>query len=310
MEKGDRKRSREDRHDETSSPPSYGSQGYWEERYKRLQIHASKDGNENKGDEEPEAFHAWYFSYEELSPLILSLIVGDIPADDTVATIVEPQEKKIFLSKGKPLEDTKDTYAHSHAQKELEAVSESADENDSQVDVQEGDEEGSVVEDEEWSEDEGIILVEDEGDDDDDEGPPQRVGLAKDGPIDILEVGCGDVPLGQDIISSIRELYRSEKRKDAGKILKSVTCIDYSSTVIEAMKAKQTSQTSGEPLIPLEFTCADARKLPYQDERFHFVLEKGTMDAMLSDSDMGSDNCRSIVAEMARVVTVGGMILP
>jgi hypothetical protein len=74
------------------SIPDYGSKDYWEARYKSNLLSANDDINtaSTNADEaeqgtrivdgielstEVQAGHAWYFSYEELRPLILRLVV-------------------------------------------------------------------------------------------------------------------------------------------------------------------------------------------------------------------------------------------
>ena len=54
---------------------------------------------------------------------------------------------------------------------------------------------------------------------------------------------------------------------------------------------------------------ADARQLPYAPASFELILEKGTLDALLSDPTSGPESCRDMLAECARVVTVPGYIV-
>ena len=70
--------------------------------------------------------------------------------------------------------------------------------------------------------------------------------------------------------------------------------------------SSSSSSTTSSSSVLLKYEVGDARKLSYADSSFELILEKGTMDAMLSDSDVGSENCRLIVAECARLLTVGG----
>eukprot|EP00956_Cyclotella_meneghiniana_P032408 scaffold89144_cov22-Cyclotella_meneghiniana.AAC.2 len=73
---------------QTSEAPDYGSKEYWEARYKSTTDGdaAAKNGSiSSSGASKPrivdgvklasdvEAGHAWYFTYEELRPLILGL---------------------------------------------------------------------------------------------------------------------------------------------------------------------------------------------------------------------------------------------
>ena len=67
------------------------------------------------------------------------------------------------------------------------------------------------------------------------------------------------------------------------------------------MKQEMKNETG----IPVLYEVGDARDLSYKNESFEIILEKGTLDAMLSDSD-GVSNCRKIVAECARLLTIGG----
>jgi len=53
---------------------------------------------------------------------------------------------------------------------------------------------------------------------------------------------------------------------------------------------------------------ADARELPFPDETFRLIFEKGTMDAMISDAEVGATNCVRIVTECARTLAAGGKL--
>jgi SAM-dependent methyltransferase len=62
--------------------------------------------------------------------------------------------------------------------------------------------------------------------------------------------------------------------------------------------------------VPLDFTVADARHLPYANESFELILEKGTLDAMLSENNQQAmDDCALIVSECARVLKTGGYFM-
>lgn len=285
MEKVDRKRSRDETDDQSSSssPPPYGTREYWEERYTKQQK-ASHSTNEM--EDEPDPFHAWYFNYDELAPLILPIIIGDVDVKENGSVDITAdkgsgeQVPPMALGSSGATVETKDSNAVNDDESEKE---------------DEGEDEFEEVE---------------IGDDDDEESRPVREGLARNGPIEILEVGCGDVPLGVDILSGIVEYGDSLKGMQASpaRILKRIICVDYSQTLIEELKTRQKASTNNTKMIPLDYECEDARTLPYETGRFQFILEKGTMDAMLSEPDVGPDNCRAIVAEMARLVAVRGML--
>ena len=82
------KRPREEAQQTTTTAPQYGSKEYWEARYKShlpdadVRLESGNDDNKYVLDgielskEAINAGHAWYFTYEELRPLILPLILG------------------------------------------------------------------------------------------------------------------------------------------------------------------------------------------------------------------------------------------
>ena len=156
---------------------------------------------------------------------------------------------------------------------------------------------------------EGFEVVEMDEEDDDDDSVAHRAGLAKNGPISVLEVGCGDVPLGHDLALSVQK-FGNHTKQDPSQILEKIVCLDYSKSVIQTMKEEQQQSQKSEPAIPLLYEVGDARDLVYKNECFEVILEKGTLDAMLSDSDgLGQTNCRKIVSECGRVLKIGGYIV-
>jgi hypothetical protein len=162
------------------------------------------------------------------------------------------------------------------------------------------------------SAEEGGEEIDDESDAGEEEVTPRRVGLIKNGPISIIEIGCGDAPLGRDLALEVKQLELETGIKTE-PILKKVVCTDYSESVIKAMKEEQSQKEGTDDKdtnnkLPLVYEVADARKLPYADKSFEMVIEKGTLDAMLSDKELGATNCRSIVAECARILAIGGEI--
>lgn len=270
--------------DSEQPDPAYGTKDYWEMRYKGF-----KDGDPTK-KEAPEAQHSWYFTYEDLSPLLLPLVVGD-----EIYSIPSSEREK-----SKQEQDC--------TEEKVETAQQSSGNEIVEIDpINEFNFEDTMVEETDSdSGDEGeesIEEIDDEEGEEEDSEIPERPGLAKGGPIEVLEIGCGDVPLGTGLLAGIAEL-ESRGLTTTNETLKRVTCMDYSKHVIDDMKVKQKLGTFGGG--PLTFECADARKLPYKNESFKLVLEKGTMDAMLSDKESGGDNCRDIVAEMARVLSSGG----
>ena len=264
-------------------PPPYGAQEYWEKRY---------EGGDN-------AFHAWYFTYDELRPLILPLILG---GRQEAREVIEGSEQP------------SDTERDGDEESVVEEVAPTGADPGRSPPSANGDAESEV--------DEPIVDEEEEDDEseDEEEGPAERDGLAKDGPISVLEVGCGDVPLGAALAVELNELEYSTGQSVAS-VVKDIICTDYSQVVVDAMRkefapmpSKESKAKAAKTVInvgkaPLRFEVADARKLPYDKDSIHLILEKGTLDAMLSDKEEGIANCIQIVAECARVLSPSGYLL-
>lgn len=291
--------------------PAYGTQEYWENRYKNN----ANGGKSEKNEDDPEAFHAWYFQFDELAPILLPLIVGSAEYEANEDDNDDPSEverEKEEASNGVQSETTeKQGTASSFSEDKDDADntnSDDAEQNDKDLDGSEtndGDGDGDDCSD--TGSYEGFEIVEmDEEDDDDADSVAQRVGLAKNGPISVLEVGCGDVPLGLDLALSVQK-FGNQTKQDPSQILEKIVCLDYSKSVIQTMKDEQQQSQKSEQSIPLLYEVGDARDLVYKNESFEVILEKGTLDAMLSDSDgLGQTNCRKIVSECGRVLKIGG----
>ena len=209
--------------------PAYGSKEYWDQRYSKRQKvdnqltcsvidqSSSKLSDDNEEEAEPE--HAWYFTHEELLPLL------------------EPIISDIYETK--------------------------------------------------------------------------REG------INICEIGCGDVPLGADLLSSLNN--------DNENLINRMICSDYSKVVINTLLEKQHGEFSTYKMHQqkgLEYIVADARHLSThfisstkknrQDKGlFDMIIDKGTLDAMLSDEEQGQNNCKAIVREVTSdaSLSVGGCFI-
>jgi SAM-dependent methyltransferase len=217
-------------------PPAYGSHRYWEDRYSAqfhsaLRTKGSESGNYGRGADDEEGTSglkpfAWYFTYTELRPLILPLILEQVEESDDASS---------------------------------------------------------------------------------------RGGLAVTGPIGILEIGCGDSPLGIGIAEEVRTL---EGKLEHSDIIQRIVCCDYSSTVIDVLRKSKEQPRSAESLVPLDvgdvalsFEVIDARELPYDSGSFDLILEKGVLDAMLSDAENGKENCLKILSECSRVMVYDGFMV-
>jgi ubiquinone/menaquinone biosynthesis C-methylase UbiE len=319
----------------SAAPPSYGSQEYWEQRYQKHQSDAAtctiiaegKDNDDNTNDDKEKdgehdvseslPFHAWYFTYQDLRPLILPLILGGREEargvmDEALAATSDADaidESSKDGQKGNP-EETK-------GEKDDDAPDDSDEDengNASETEVEEEEDE-----DDEDDEEEGDFEEVGDDDEDEEEEEVEREGVACNGPISVLEVGCGDVPLGADLSFELEKLQQETGCSSQG-IVKRIVCIDYSETVVHAMTkhylSAPTTATDNDTKTKtdksggsLEFAVEDARHLSYPNESFELILEKGTLDAMLSNKESGLANCVLIVTECARVLTMGGYIV-
>ncbi len=280
-----------DKANDEKPTPAYGSQEYWEKRYETKDEQTSNNDNED----DPEPYHAWYFKFDDLAPILLPLIVGTAEYEETSEDIGEDEESD--PQQGIE-EDINPINNIDNENEEKKDANKSPD--DEQKDTSgenDNDEEGS---DEEEIEGFEIIEMEEDDDGEDANSIMVRHGLSKKSPISVLEVGCGDAPLGQDLATSI-QAYGSKSGTDPSKIIEKIVCLDYSKNVIASMKQEMKNETG----IPVLYEVGDARDLSYKNASFEIILEKGTLDAMLSDSD-GVSNCRKIVAECARLLTIGG----
>lgn len=279
------------RHKVSSPPPPYGSTEYWEHRY-QSQLKRIKDYQ--VADTLP--YHEWYFTYQDLRPILLPLILGG-----------RQEAWKIIADEGASCADS-DARSENHIGHE-ESASEGSDLSSGSKNLNDG-----------------TVAAVDEDDDVDEGGDGQsdkdeeidREGLAKGGPITVLEIGCGDVPLGAELARELEEL-QATTGAPASSIASRIICTDCSSTVIEMMKrnylleesdSNSLSDARKKPQkLALEFEAVDCRKLPYEESSFDLILEKGTLDAVLSDTDKGMANCIQIVSECARTLKVGGYMV-
>jgi SAM-dependent methyltransferase len=252
------------------APPPYGSKRYWEERYSKNSSNKRHKADEDTGDEnteDPLPGHSWYFTYEELQPLIMPLILGkDENSDDDS----ENDDSENEESTGKQTTSgVNSSTKHSKSDKESKKGS--------------------------------IDSLESDG----------KPNFAKPGLKRILEIGCGDMPLGANLADEMNRL-QGETAAKATSVIDKIVCCDYSEIVIQALKDEQSKKKQHEAnkkidgAIKAMYEVEDARKLSYANESFDLVIDKGTLDAMLSDKENGIKNCVEIVTECARVLATNG----
>mmetsp|Transcript_26177 Transcript_26177/g.53090 ORF Transcript_26177/g.53090 Transcript_26177/m.53090 type:complete len:556 (+) Transcript_26177:157-1824(+) len=332
------------------SVPKYGSKEYWEARYKShkmdhkiLQKLNPADTTDSSDDatskctsqatgeisysqqdttymvdgielsnEAIRPGHDWYFTYEELKPLIIPLILGDMGED------AESAEEELVCVEEDSWAEAEDDEAVGDGRGPAEEV-EHREELDGARD------EAEIGHGEDEREEEAI-----ETDDEQDEADEVEILIKKhtqqeSRPKKVLEIGCGDVPLGLALADDLVSM-ETASGCNAKYVVEEITCIDYSEIVVRDLIVNQKKQeiitTDQYPadgrkgsevrvkdVLQPSFEAIDARNLPYPSNSYDVILEKGTLDAMLSDPDEGIMNCVAIVKEMARVTAEGGAIL-
>lgn len=303
----------------STPPPLYGSREYWDARYR--QHHIRNVADNGQADAEAMPYHAWYFTYSDLRPLILPLLLGGKNTGRIDGDLFDGESDQFKMTEhGTPNKETQITSINNEAAKVGISDNKIDHKQNRKTDTSDSDSKDDDDENDE-ERDDGLVesceFVEvDESDDESDGDESQeREGLAKDGPVSVLEIGCGDVPLGADLAIELISLEKEGATK-VDAVIKKIVCCDYSPTVI-AMLNTQKQEAKGlesDDLATLDtildYQVADARKMPqYKDKSIELVLEKGTLDAMLSDKEAGVTNCIAIVTEIARVLTIGGYIV-
>lgn len=333
-------------------PPSYGSKAYWDQRYEKLLVadnddnrnddddgspaaetikgstsdkEANKhDSNNDNTDDDPVAFHSWYFTYDDLKPMILPLIRGGKEEVERRLGGTDDDDD-ININNSNNNNNNNVVSVTESSPQTLKAVSKSGEQDSSAEDKADNSEE----DDDGWEEVEG-----DESDDSEeggDEISQMEAGLVIEGPVAVLEVGCGDVPLVLGLADDLGKIMEAPTSKPTQPIVNRIVCTDYSATLIHTLErihqkkrklpgtseagdsgtASTIKTTEENPSVEtnklaIEYMVADARDLPFPDKSFHLILEKGTMDAMISDDEVGESNCIGIVSDCARVLATGG----
>lgn len=103
----------------------------------------------------------------------------------------------------------------------------------------------------------------------------------------VLNVGAGNSALSFDLLESG---------------VSHVTSLDISEIVIEHMKNVYKSENR------LEWVIGDCRQMDFLDNSFDFIIDKGTMDAILCAYD-GGRNAKSMFQEIYRVLKPGSQFM-
>ena len=112
----------------------------------------------------------------------------------------------------------------------------------------------------------------------------------------VLEIGCGDQPLIAGLAS--------HKKLEFCRLV----AIDFAPSVVATCKRKalttSSSSTQDSKLskcgLNQEYIEMDARSMNFMDQDFDFIVDKGTIDAMLCDEEKGMHNAAKIFMEVIR----------
>jgi hypothetical protein len=310
------------RSDKRSKPPEYGQQEYWNARYRDVLLESTKNSRDRDDADSQLPYHDWYFTYDELRPILMPLLFGP-QSHMFLSNDENEQDNEVDsdVSDNSIVNQTADVADGQHETSLLADSDHSIDLSDKE-EVEGGDNYDDDDDDEEYE----------EFCDDNDDEPVARPGLVgKAGPITILEVGCGDRPLGSALAVELwsRMTDAETTVTISAAAIKKIICSDYSPIVIDVMKKEYFTAKANDDLpttavnvnddhktshcsfgeIPLQFEVLDATALPYSANSIELVLEKGTLDAVISDKTHGRKNAIRIMSECARVVLVGGYIV-
>ncbi|KDO18227.1 hypothetical protein SPRG_16330 [Saprolegnia parasitica CBS 223.65] len=81
--------------------------------------------------------------------------------------------------------------------------------------------------------------------------------------------------------------------------------MDFSGIVLQQLQAKE----AGAANTLVEFQQMDARYVSYRSATVDFIVDKGTLDSILSDSTKVDANSRLVTSELCRVLRSGGKVL-
>ncbi|CAG8836539.1 40059_t:CDS:2, partial [Gigaspora margarita] len=112
--------------------------------------------------------------------------------------------------------------------------------------------------------------------------------------VSILMLGCGNSTLSEDMY-------------DAG--YHNITNVDFSAIVIENMQTRCIDK------VGMSWLVMDIRDLKFPEETFDVIIDKGTMDALMSDEGNVWDpkpetveNVKRAVDQVVRVLKIGGKV--
>lgn len=89
-------------------------------------------------------------------------------------------------------------------------------------------------------------------------------------------------------------------------------CLDYVNESLEFQKrifSEKICVRKTNCLARIYFICADAEALPFRDNSFRLVFDKGTTDSLLKDNRHGVRKFKAVVLEVLRILGKGGKLL-
>ncbi|OQS02795.1 hypothetical protein THRCLA_04880 [Thraustotheca clavata] len=107
----------------------------------------------------------------------------------------------------------------------------------------------------------------------------------------VLHLGCGGSDISNILAATLRRHFL-------------LMNMDFSGIILKRLKMNEQSS-----IAPIEYQQMDARYLPYRSNSIDIIIDKGTMDSILSDSTKIDANSFLVKKELHRVLKPGGKVL-
>ena len=88
-----------------------------------------------------------------------------------------------------------------------------------------------------------------------------------------------------------------------------VHCLDFSAAAISFQLNVVGKVSPGHRNSNIFGVCADVTNIPYKNDTFHLITDKGTMDSLMKDREKGVQNSQEMLSEIERTLCKGGTFL-
>ncbi|XP_060071536.1 citrate synthase-lysine N-methyltransferase CSKMT, mitochondrial-like [Ylistrum balloti] len=114
--------------------------------------------------------------------------------------------------------------------------------------------------------------------------------------IRLLDVGCGTSHVPHRLLQDLPHPLH-------------LVCLDYVPGAARWQSEVLTKITPANKLSIHTCITGDVRALPFRDDNFHVILDKGTLDSLLKDRDRALPSCDKMLSECLRTLRPGGVLL-